>query len=111
VRFCFIENDVRYASRQSGCRMVRCRYGYSLAAGQSPHHNNTLAKYDMQTGETLIWHEPGCLPTGVVCASATRMHVCPSARDLQIGSDAGGPFVDRQLNVPKAGSAHHMQSR
>jgi carlactone synthase/all-trans-10'-apo-beta-carotenal 13,14-cleaving dioxygenase len=39
------------------------RYGYSLAAGRSPHHNNTLAKYDMQTGDTLIWHEPGCLPT------------------------------------------------
>lgn len=40
------------------------RYGYSLAGGASPTYNNTLAKYDVETGETSIWHEPGCLPTG-----------------------------------------------
>ncbi len=49
---------------RSPCPLEPCRYGYSVSAVGPCTFENALAKFDVETGETTVWHEPGALPTG-----------------------------------------------
>lgn len=39
------------------------RYGYSAAGVRPTSFGNALVKFDLETGEHTMWHEPGSIPT------------------------------------------------
>jgi hypothetical protein len=43
-------------------RMRPYRYAYTLAAVRPTNQGNALAKHDLQSGTTQLWHKPGAAP-------------------------------------------------
>ncbi len=38
------------------------RYGYAVSAKLPTSYGNALSKFDMESGTSKQWHEPGCIP-------------------------------------------------
>ena len=54
------------------------RYAYGVAAKPPCTYANGLGKFDIATGEALLWHEPGCIPGEPVMVPRPGAQVLPA---------------------------------